>query len=64
MAAYEAVARVPVLTGDSHERLANYTLKLTRPGFGPGLKPLGRTVPSRRHASCISLLPKLFSRGS
>jgi hypothetical protein len=23
-----------------------------RPGFGPGLKPLGRTPASRRHAGC------------
>ena len=29
-------------------------LQLTRPGFGPGLKPLGRTLASRRHAGCGS----------
>ncbi len=30
----------------------NSTLKLARPGFGPALKRLGRTVPVRRHAGC------------
>src|SRR5215212_2224178 len=29
--------------------------KLTRPGFGPALKRLGRTVPARRHASRSSV---------
>jgi hypothetical protein len=32
----------------------NFTLKPLRPGFGPGLKPLGRTEPARRHAGCRS----------
>jgi hypothetical protein len=30
------------------------SLKLARPGFGPGLKPLGRTVPARCHGGCRS----------
>jgi hypothetical protein len=35
---------------------ANFAFKLMRPGFGPPLKRLGRTVPARRHAG-RSLLP-------
>jgi hypothetical protein len=34
----------------------NYTLNLSRPGFGPGLKPLVRSQASRRHAGCSLLL--------
>jgi hypothetical protein len=33
----------------------NSTLKLSRPGFGPALKRLGRTVPARRHGGCKSM---------
>jgi len=39
----------------------NLPVKLPRPGFGPRLKPLGRTVPARRHAG-RSLLPPGVSR--
>jgi hypothetical protein len=38
----------------SAEPRPNSSLNPSRPGFGPGLKPLGRTVPARRHASCRS----------
>jgi hypothetical protein len=30
----------------------NLPLQLSRPGFGPGLKPLGQSPASRRHGSC------------
>jgi hypothetical protein len=38
---------------------ANFAFKLMRPGFGPPLKRLGRTIPARRHAG-RSLLPPLL----
>src|SRR5690242_7317037 len=37
---------------------ANFTLKPSRPGFGPALKRLGRTKLARCHVGC-----KLHSRG-
>src|SRR5688572_988271 len=36
-------------------RCTTIALKLSRPGLGPPLKRLGRTVPSRRHAGRKSL---------
>ncbi len=32
----------------------NSPMKLAAAGFGPGLKPLGRTPASRRHVGCIT----------
>jgi hypothetical protein len=40
---------------------ANFAFKLMRPGFGPPLKRLGRTVPARRHAGRSLFPPALVS---